>query len=246
MLTKGTVGTPLALVWGPRIPFPAHGRLFSFFGSGSELVQPCWQLRRAELSFPTQCSGQDSPECRNMALHGTPQCPLPVTRAAPRTLHWAVEGPLSLPSSLSACAVALWPGSEMQRGRCYRGRGIDGFPLITPVQTGGSMSGGSREQKHLWVCGVGCSRPTAVSAIVICFQTSFGSCCRLISQSHERLLTASFPLWGRFVASLFLWLLSGAVFSLSVAYPDEKDQNYSFNNLVLTGSTREFMGLLHP
>lgn len=181
-----------------------------------------------------------------MALQGTPWCPIPVTRAAARTLHRALEGPLSLPSSLSACAVAVWPGSEMERGRCYGVRGIDGFPLITPVQTGGSVFGGSREQNHLCVCGVGCSRPTAVSAIVICFQTSFGSCCRLISQSHERLLTASFPLWGRFVASFFLCLLSEAGFLLSVAYPDENEQNSCFNNRVLIGSTREFVGLPHP
>lgn len=42
---------------GPKA-LPAHGllKLFSFFSSGSELVQPCWQLRRAELSLPTQCS----------------------------------------------------------------------------------------------------------------------------------------------------------------------------------------------
>lgn len=35
-------------------------------------------------------------------------------------------------------------------------------------------------------------------------------------------------------------------FLLSVAYLDENEQNYYFNNLVLTGSTREFMGLPHP
>lgn len=116
---KGQCESPLALVWSPGIPFPAHGllRLFSFFGSGSERVQPCWQLRGAELRLPTQCLGQYSPESRSMALHGTPQCPIAVPKAAARTLHRAVEGPLSLLSSLSACAVALWPGSEMLQGK---------------------------------------------------------------------------------------------------------------------------------
>lgn len=96
---EGQCESALALVWSPGIPFPARGllRLFSFSGSGSELVQPCWQLRRAELSLPTQCLAQYSPESRSMALHGTPQCPMPVPRA--------VEGPLSLPSSL---LLVLW------------------------------------------------------------------------------------------------------------------------------------------
>lgn len=168
---------------------------FSFFGSSSELVQPCWQLRRAELSLPTPCWGHDSPECRSMALRGTP-CLSPGHCTG-------LFVPSIVPSFLPPCFWSpLWPGSEMQRGRCCRARGIDGFPLTTPVQTAGLTFGGSREQNHL--CGVGCSRPTVVSAIVICFQTSFGSCRRLISQSREGLLTASFPLWGRFVASLFL------------------------------------------
>lgn len=143
------------------------------------------QEGRAQFAHPVLgvLGAQYSPECRSMALRDTPWCPKPATRAAPRTLHWAGEGPLSLPSSLSACAVVLWPGSEMQRGRCYRSRGIDGFPLTTPEQTAGSMYGGSREKNHLCVCGVGCSQPTALSAIVIFFQTSFGSCCRPIFQS---------------------------------------------------------------
>lgn len=71
----------------------------------------------------------------------------------------------SLPPSL----LVLWLFGQDQR-RSYGTRGIDGFPLVTPVQTGGSVFGGSREQNHLCVCGVGCSRPTAVSAIAICFQ----------------------------------------------------------------------------
>lgn len=33
--------------------------------------------------------------------------------------------------------------------------------------------GGGREQNHLYIYGVGCPRPRAVSAIVLCFQTSF-------------------------------------------------------------------------
>lgn len=118
--------------------------LWLWVRAGSALLAA--QEGRAQGAHPVLGSVQSRKQERGPAW-----CPKPVTRAAPRTLPGVVEGLLSLPPSLSACAVALWPGSEMQRLRCYRARGIDGFPLSTPVQTGGSMSGGSREQNLLCV-----------------------------------------------------------------------------------------------
>lgn len=41
------------------------------------------------------------------------------------------------------------------------------FKLQAPQPRGG------RERNHLCIYGVGCPRPRAVSAIVLCFQTSF-------------------------------------------------------------------------
>lgn len=108
LLAKGQCESPLALVWGPGIP---RGLLILFSFSGLELVQPCWQLRRAELRLLTQCLGQNSPESRSMALHGTPQCPMPVPG-----LHQGCGRVIVPPFLLSVCAVALWPGQRCREG----------------------------------------------------------------------------------------------------------------------------------
>lgn len=188
---------------GPKDTFPSTWKtvflLWLWVRAGSALLAA--QEGRAQFAHPVLASGQCWMQEHGPAWHPTvsPTCHQGCDHTALGCGRAIVPPFLPL-----CCAVALGPGSEMQRGRCYRARGIVGFPLYHTsanwrLRVWGEQ--GAEPPLCLWR---GMFSTHRVSAIVISFQTSFGSCCRLISQSHERLLTASFPLWGRFVASLFL------------------------------------------
>lgn len=75
------------------------------------------------------------------------------------------HGTAGLPTVPHSCR----PGLHQERcpGRCERA-------ILPPCTVGlWPTAGGVREQNHLCTCGVGWPRPSVVSAVVLCFQTSF-------------------------------------------------------------------------
>lgn len=159
---------------GPKDTFPRRStfKTLPSLGLAQSWLQPCWQLRGAELNLPIHCSGHYSPECRSSC---TARCPT-VPHSCQLGLCQGLCTRLLKGSSPSLCL--LWLSGQDQR---YREGGALGhrrsraLPLTTPVQTGpaGSTARAGRKQNHLHIDGVGCPRLRGVSAIVLCFQTSF-------------------------------------------------------------------------
>lgn len=127
---EGQCESLLALVWGPGIPFQhmdfkdrfpslAVGQSwFSLAGSSGGQSSAC--PRSAWLSTVLKAGAWPC-----MAPHSVP-CLSPGQQPGRCTGLWEGHCPSLPPSCFS---VALWPGSEMQRGRCYRARGGD-VPLL--------------------------------------------------------------------------------------------------------------------
>lgn len=144
-------------------------------------LQPCCQLRRAELNLPIHCSGHCILECRSMALHVTPQCPTRVSQGCTKGTALVCKR-ATLPLFLSACAVAPWPGSETQRGRFCGVREIEGLPRVIWSC-----------RPHSWEEAESRTPSVSVAWNVLepdCFSNNtsdsrppFGSLCRLVSQS---------------------------------------------------------------
>lgn len=151
-----------------------------------------------------------------MALYVTPWCPTLVSQGCTKGIDCTglqKDHSPSISPSLLCCAVSPWPGSETQRGRCYGVRAIESLPPANWSYR--PHSWGEAESRTPSVSmGWDVLEPECFSNSAFVSRFPFGSVCRLVSQSHEGLLTASFPLWGRYVASLFLRLHSEAGFSL--------------------------------
>lgn len=139
-------------------------------------LQPHWQLRRAELNLPIRCSGDYHPECRSTALHVTPRCPTHISQGCTKDTVLVCQRAI-LPPFLPPCVCcgSLARIREAEKGGAMGQERLRVSPLLCQckLELQAPQPRGGRVWNHLCVYGVGCPRPRAVSAIALCFQTSF-------------------------------------------------------------------------
>lgn len=148
--TKGQCESPLALLWGPRIPFPEDGllRLFYFFGSSSELAPASLAAQEGRSPF-AQSLLESLESGTSLALCVTPRCPTPVGQGSARTLRCSAKGLFSLPSFPQH---VLWLFDQNQRCREGGAMGQEMLKILLlqcKLELWAAQAEGGREQNHL-------------------------------------------------------------------------------------------------
>lgn len=147
---KGQCESPLALLWGPRIPFPEDGllRLFYFFGSGSELAPASLAAQEGRSPF-AQPLLESLESGTSLSLCVTPRCPTPVGQDSARTLRCSAKGLFSL---LFSPQHVLWLFDQDQRCREGGAMGQEMLKILLlqcRLELWAPQAGGGREQHHL-------------------------------------------------------------------------------------------------